>query len=58
MTAAEEQRYTLAEAERELERRECQLHGHRFDVIVVFGSADPVKVACLRCGKLWKVEPR
>ena len=50
-----EQTYTLAEAQEQLKRQECERHGHDFDVFVAMGSADPTVIVCTRCGKSWTV---
>ena len=52
-----ERKYTLAEAERELARRECSMIGHSLTEIIAAGSADPVRVVCSRCAMSWKVVP-
>lgn len=52
-----EERYTLTEVTREIARRECQMHGHDYDVVVSHGRG-PVELRCLRCGESWRVERR
>jgi DNA-directed RNA polymerase subunit M/transcription elongation factor TFIIS len=42
---------------RRVRETECQEQGHSFDVVQTFGSADPQKVVCSRCGKWWEVLP-
>lgn len=56
MTA--EQRYTLTEARRELNRWECSGRGHDIDVIYNGISVDPVRLVCGRCGDSWAVQPK
>jgi hypothetical protein len=46
--------YTLAEAKRELARRECVEHGHRWDVLEALGVG-PTHIVCDRCGESRKV---
>jgi hypothetical protein len=46
---SEQKTYTLEEARRELARRECEHHGHSWDVISTIG-AGPEAVVCTQCG--------
>jgi hypothetical protein len=34
---------------------ECRRGGHDVDVVVTFGSGEPVRVICGRCGRTWPV---
>ncbi len=52
----DEPTYTLDQAKRELDRRECTQHGHDFDVIVT-GGGDVARVICARCGASWVTSP-
>lgn len=53
-----ESRYTLAEAQRELARQECKVHGHSFDVVQEVGKG-PVEIICSNgCGGSWDVSDR
>jgi len=52
-----ERLYTLAEAQRQLDRAQCMTTGHDFDVIADM-SGQPARVACGRCGDSWAVQPR
>jgi len=51
----EEKKYTLNEAKAELDRQECNLNGHDFDIIVFNFSLDPQEIICQRCNKKWRV---
>lgn len=51
----DEPRYTLAEAKRELDRRECQMRGHDWTFRMTLGSQDPFGLICERCGRLLEV---
>ncbi len=51
--AADETRYTLDEAAALLRRRECDLHGHDFDIVVSIGV--PRMIVCARCRTSWAV---
>lgn len=53
-----EPRFTLYEAERELERLGCLHNGHSFDVVTIYGSNDPQQILCSHCGESWKVDTR
>jgi hypothetical protein len=48
-------RYTLAEAKLELNREECRIRGHDFEIQVRMGVDGPCSVLCSRCGKQWAV---
>lgn len=50
--------YTLADAQRELARRECEMHHHDIDVVYVGLSTDPARIVCSRCGDSWAVLPK
>jgi hypothetical protein len=54
-----EKLYTLAEARRELARRECDTHGHDIDFMHQHGSTDPIAAFCTRdCGHQgWRMTP-
>jgi len=51
----EEPKYTLAEAQIELQRRECIRWGHLWTVYLTLGDG-PVSIACDRCGESRRVE--
>ena len=53
-----EQRYTLAEAQQELNRRHCATHGHDIAVICAGLSGNPVRVVCGCCGDSWAVQSK
>lgn len=50
----DEPRYTLGEARRELDRRQCNLQGHDFQIVVT-GANHPSAISCNRCGRTWPV---
>jgi hypothetical protein len=52
---AEEQRYTIEEAVREIALRDCVLHGHDYEIITRMGENRPHLVYCSRCGESWLV---
>jgi hypothetical protein len=54
----EEKRYTLAEARREIARRECVGRGHDTKVICNGLSTEPIRIVCGRCGDSWAVQPK
>ncbi|WP_304452887.1 hypothetical protein [Nocardiopsis sp. YSL2] len=48
--------YTLSEAKRELNYRECRADGHNLrvdDIHTVGGDSYPLGVVCQRCGRSW-----
>lgn len=51
-----EKLYTLEEAQRILDERECDIGGHNFYQILGGGSPDPIFLSCYRCGKGWYIE--
>lgn len=51
----DEKRYTLAEAQLELNRKECAVFGHDWRVIE-HGGGLPNGIVCQRCGISFKVE--
>jgi hypothetical protein len=53
-----DQRYTLAEAQQELNRRHCATHGHNIDIICAGLSGNPVRLVCGCCGDSWNVQPK
>lgn len=55
-TEGGEQRYTLSEARLELNREECRMRGHDYEVVVSMGLDGPQAVLCRRCGKSWGIE--
>lgn len=48
--------FTLAEAARELARRECSMHGHDWSVLETLGRG-PYAITCAQCGESWLVGP-
>lgn len=52
---SDEPRYTLAEARIELNRTECALHGHSYEILSAFDSGNPTQLLCSRCGRSWSV---
>lgn len=53
-----EKRYTLEEAQLELERRKCVIFGHDWDEIRADEDALPVGFFCSRCGQRLAVQAR
>ena len=55
----EEKQYTLAEAQMELRRRECMVHGHSYEVrglsVPHEGKHWPYAVVCDVCRAVWSV---
>lgn len=54
---SDRQRYTLDEARRELARRECAMHGHDVETILIVQTGQPRLLLCARCGQSWDVAP-
>lgn len=52
MSKPDEPRYTLAEAKKILDRRECMFFGHNLREIKQFGG-EVVIIYCDRCGDRW-----
>jgi hypothetical protein len=40
---------------RRVRLEECRNRGHSFDIITVFGSLDPQRIICSRCGETWPI---
>jgi hypothetical protein len=36
---------------------DCRAEGHDHDVVLGYGSADPLRLICRRCGRSWSVGP-
>lgn len=49
--ADEELRFTLAEADIVLRRRQCAMTGHDWTIVMSGGQQDPASVICGRCGR-------
>lgn len=39
-------------------REDCKLAGHNFEIVMVMASNDPVAVVCHRCGETWNIPAR
>jgi hypothetical protein len=53
----EEKKYTLAEAKLELNKEECRLLGHDYQIIEEIGKDGPQVITCKRCGRSWNIAP-
>jgi hypothetical protein len=42
--------YTLAEAQRELARRQCATTGHEWNILSAYPGGPPVRITCASCG--------
>lgn len=52
---SDETRYTLDEARREMNRRECMRWGHDWSIIQT-GVGPPLMIRCDRCGTAHRIE--
>lgn len=47
------ERYTLEEAQKIINERNCKLLGHEYEIVI--SDYEPVRMICTRCERAWEV---